>query len=212
LRLAIEHGADGVEVDVQRTSDGVPVLVHDSDWRRTTGHAAAVRELPWERVCQLDAGSWFSPDCSGVRPGTLDDALEVAGTALVNLEIKSPHLDAALSTTVAARVRERGLQERVLLTSFDHESIDALAEAHDDLELGYLTHRAIEVPPHRVQTLVLLFQVVLADTGIVRSAHEVGRGVFVYTVDDVETAERLRRAGVDGIITNQPQRLRQAWD
>jgi glycerophosphoryl diester phosphodiesterase len=210
LQLAVEQGADGVEVDVQRTRDGVPVLVHDEDWRRTTGNPAAVRDLAWEHVCRLDAGGWFSPEHSGVRPGILEDALEIAQSHLVNLEIKSPHLDDGLAASVVALVRSLRLQGRVLLTSFDHACINTLADAYDDLELGYLATHRVETLPTNVRTLVVNVEALLSAPEIVRDAHAHDRGVLVYTVDDATIAERLGRLQVDGIITNNTPALRGA--
>lgn len=210
LQLAIRQGADGVEVDVQPTSDGVPVLVHDDDWWRTAGEPAPVRDLGWDAVRRLDAGSWFAPEFRGVPPGTLEDALEIAGSRLVNLEIKSPRPDDGLAQSVATRVRRLGLQSRVLFTSFDHACIDALARSCDDLELGYLVREGVGSLPRTVRTLVLHFDALLARPEIARQAHADGRCVLAYTVDDPATAKQLRRVHVDGIITNDPAALRDA--
>ncbi|MFQ5599987.1 MAG: glycerophosphodiester phosphodiesterase [Candidatus Krumholzibacteriia bacterium] len=208
LRLVQELGIRWAEVDVQRTSDGVLVLVHDDNWRRTTGLDAGVRETPWDTVCGLDAGGWFGEAHRGVAPATLAEALELAGEGLhLNVEIKSPHRDPGLGEAVAAAVRMRALQNRVLLTSFDHACIDRLAESGPDLDLGYLAARPIETQHTRVRTHVLLHDVVLERPETVCEAHARGRRVLVWTVDDPHVARRLVHLGVDGIITNHPERL-----
>ena len=91
LALAAELGAPWAEVDVQRTADGVLVLVHDDTWARTAGLERAIRDTPWETVRGLDAGGWFAPRFRGEAPPSLDRVLEFASGRLgLDLEIKSP--------------------------------------------------------------------------------------------------------------------------
>ena len=209
LQLAHDLGADGVEVDVQRTSDGVLVLVHDADWRRTTGHPGDVRRTPWETVRGLDAGSWFGAAYAGVAPPRLEDVLEFArDRLLLNVEIKSPERDPGLAEAVVAAVRRQRAEAHVLLTSFDHDCIDALADASTDLAFGYISERAVERSHPRVTTLSLAADRVVHRPELIAAAHAQGRRVLVWTVDAVETARQLAASGVQGILTNHPERLR----
>jgi glycerophosphoryl diester phosphodiesterase len=209
LQLALDLGADGAEVDVQRTSDGVLVLVHDEDWRRTAGHAGAVRGTPWATVRGLDAGGWFGGTFRGVAPLRLDEALAfVQGRMLLNVEIKSPERDPGLAAAVVDAVRRHRAGSQVLLTSFDHACIDALANASPDLAFGYISECAVERSHPRVTTLSLAADLVVHRPELLAAAHAQGRRVLVWTVDAVETALQLAASGVDGILTNHPERLR----
>jgi glycerophosphoryl diester phosphodiesterase len=208
LRLASDLGAEWAEVDVQRTSDGVLVLVHDDSWKRTAGLDAAIRDTPWETVRKLDAGSWRAPEFAGEHPPRLDEVLEQLGRRLCfNLEVKSPENHPGLGPEVAAAVHRQGLARRVLLTSFDADLVEALAESEPDLEVGYLSARPIDRKHPRVRTYSLLHELVLADPSIVAEAHGRGCRVYVWTVDEPRIARRLARIGVDGIITNRPERM-----
>ena len=75
FRRAIEAGADAVELDVQATSDGQLVVIHDSTLDRTTDGTGAVFETDAATIAGADAGSWFSPDFAGERVPTLEEVL-----------------------------------------------------------------------------------------------------------------------------------------
>lgn len=206
LQEALRQGAAGVEVDVQRTSDGVLILVHDDDWRRTTGHAGRVRETPWDEVQRLDAGSWFGADFAGVPVPRLETALEhLPPGCFVNLEIKSPHLDAGLSDAVAAAAAPFKQRLHFLLTSFDTSCIERLA-AKTDLACGILADRVLGPRPG-VPTQSLHYAAILARPEQVERVHAAGGLLLAWTVDDARVAAELRDLGVDGIITNDPGRI-----
>lgn len=209
LVRALQLGADGVEVDVQRTCDGMLVLVHDDDWRRTTGFAGSVRGTPWERVQELDAGGWFGPEFRGTPPPTLAAALELlpAGT-FVDVEIKSPALDPDLGRAVLAAVQPHCDRLRILLTSFDHGCIESLAARARGVECGLLSTTLLEPRPGQHQALA--HAALLADPQHVQRVHRVGGQVLAWTVDVPALALELQEIGVDGIITDDPGRLR-SW-
>jgi len=203
LARAVQLGADGVEIDVQRTSDGVLVLVHDDDWQRTTGVAAPVRTTPWARVRTLDAGSRFGAAFQGTPPPTLEAALALlpAGT-VVDVEIKSPAADPDLGRAVLAAVQQHVGRLRLLLASFDHDCIESLAATAPGVECALLAATVLEPRPGRHQALA--YEAVLAVPQHVERVHRAGGMVFAWTVDVAEAAQRLAALGVDGIITNDP--------
>jgi glycerophosphoryl diester phosphodiesterase len=207
LQEALRQGAAGVEVDVQRTSDGVLILVHDDDWLRTTGHAGRVRATSWDQVQRLDAGSWFGADFAGVPVPRLETALEhLPPGCFVNLEIKSPHLDAGLGDAVAAAASPFRQRLHFLLTSFDTGCIERLA-AKTDLACGILADRVVETRP-MVAHQSLHYAAILARPEQVERVHAAGGLLLAWTVDDASVACELRGLGVDGIITNDPGRIR----
>jgi glycerophosphoryl diester phosphodiesterase len=195
-------------VDVQRTSDGTLVLVHDDDWQRTTGRAASVAATPWADVRHFDAGSWFAAAYAGSPPGRLQDALEVLPPhSLLNLELKAPRRHPGLGADVLAALRAAPRRPRVLLTSFDHDCIDTLVGADPSVELGYLGTRALPVGG-AVKTQALHYEAILAEPQVVRRIHAAGGRVLAWTVDDVSLAVQLASLGVDALISNDPGKLR----
>src|SRR5207253_5056703 len=124
-------GADAVEFDVQRTADGVPVVIHDERVDRTTNGTGRVNELRFDEIRALDAGGWFGQLFAGLRVPSLDELLTWAGPRAVDLmlELKQPvpasgePRDADLAPAALGVVRAHGLPERPLLISFDHPTI-----------------------------------------------------------------------------------------
>ena len=109
LRTAIEIRCDMAEVDVQRTRDGVLVLVHDTDLARTTGSRKKVAALTYRQLLRLDAGSWFSPVYAGEPIPTLEQAIDVldgTGTGLL-LEVKHPSRHPGIAADIARTLRAR---------------------------------------------------------------------------------------------------------
>jgi glycerophosphoryl diester phosphodiesterase len=106
--LAIEKGFDNVELDVQLTSDGVPVVIHDATLDRTTNAAGPVSEISLADIQQLDAGSWKDEKFKGEQIRTLEEILERYATKLrLHLELKSREQD--LAEKVAPLLKAHGL-------------------------------------------------------------------------------------------------------
>ncbi len=208
LRRARALGATGAEVDVQRTADGVLVLVHDDTWKRTAGLDRAVCDTPWETVRGLDAGAWFGPQWVGEPVPRLDDVLALAGDGWwLDLEIKSPERHPGIAPQIADAVRRAGLQAQVLLTSFDAALVEHLAEAASDLELGYLSYDLEPGAHPRVRSLAVHHAALEQAPARARRAAATWR-VLAWTVDDPNQARGLVELGVRGIVTNYPERFR----
>ena len=207
LRRALELGARWAEVDVQRTADGVLVLVHDDSWQRTAGLDRPICDTPWDVVRQLDAGLWFDARFAGEPPPRLEDTLELAARGLcLDLEIKSPERHPGLGEQVVDAVRRAGVAARVLLTSFDTALVERLADQAPDVACGYLsTH--LEPGEHpRVRSLAVHAAALEAEPEAARRA-TAKYEVLAWTVDDLPCAVRLADLGVRAIVTNHPERF-----
>ena len=207
LERAWQSGAHWCEVDVQRTADGVAVLVHDDSWQRTAGVDVTVRETPWSTVAGFDVGGWFAPNAAPEAVPSLQAALAWSDRLSLNLEIKSPQFDAGLANAVASAVRGASVQHRCLLSCFDHTVIDALADQYDDLQLGYVGHE----PAHRrhpgVAWQILEVGALLDHPEWCAQLHQQNCRVWAWTVDSLKQARQLAECGVEGLITNDPRLL-----
>jgi len=207
LERAVALGAGWAEVDVQRTSDGVLVLVHDDTWQRTAGLDRAVCDTPWDVVRRLDAGSWFEARFAGQPPPRLEDALELAGRGLsLDLEIKSPERHPGMGEQVVDAVRRAGVAARVLLTSFDTALVERLADLAPDVACGYLSTRLDPGEHPRVRSLAVHHAALEAAPEAARRA-AARYEVLAWTVDDPERAVRLVELGARAIVTNHPERF-----
>jgi glycerophosphoryl diester phosphodiesterase len=192
---AVEHGADGVELDVRRSRDGALVVHHDATIPGLGPIAElAVRELP-DHVALLS------------------DALAVLEPLEVNVEIKNdpdePGYDptGSLSHDVAALLADRADLERIV-SSFDVGTLDAVNDAGSALSTGLLLGLAAD-PLDGVAVALrhgfgAVHPFVLAvDDDVVAAAHRVGLAVNTWTVNARHDLERMVRLGVDAVITDE---------
>jgi glycerophosphoryl diester phosphodiesterase len=214
---ALDLGADGIELDVRLSADGVPVVIHDATVDRTTDGAGPVAGMDLGQLRALDAGGWFDPGFTGERIPTLEEVLGVfGGRTWLNLELKGVRiLDDELVSAVAGVLGQLELAQDVLISSFNPYLLRqvrrlapsypvALLYASSPLllrQLGQLLlgSRPAAVHPHHA----------LVNRQRVARAHKVGTRVNVWTVDARGRMQELISAGVDGIITNQPALLRE---
>ncbi|MBN1922994.1 MAG: glycerophosphodiester phosphodiesterase [Anaerolineae bacterium] len=209
---AAAMGADGVELDVHLSADGVPVVIHDALVNATTDGSGAVADLSLAELQSLDAGVRFNPSFAGERIPTLEEVLAAVGQQLIiNIELKAfARRDAALEKAVVTLVRRLGLVDRVWFSSFKpYALVRARSEApeipcgllYDGLGLGAQLLRPIT--PHEA----LHPHHGLLSRARIQRAHKRGLWVATWTVDDVARAQTLAEWGVDAIITNEPERL-----
>ena len=217
FELAQQRGADGVELDVQRCASGEVVVMHDESLGRTTGFAGLVRETPWRILRTLDAGARKAPRWAGTRVPLLAEVLG-ATALLVNVELKCDRWDDGGLTKETIRcVHEAGAAGRVLLSSFNPVCL-ARARALGPEIARALLFEADAAWPLRNAILApglglaaLHPQAVLASQRRVSLWRRLGYSVAAWTVDDPDEASRLWQAGVNGIITNRPDRMRARW-
>lgn len=185
---AVEAGADIVEMDVQVTADGVPVVVHDEDLRRVFGVGLNVRAASWGEVAAA----------SGGRVPRLEDVLRlVDGRAGAFVEVKHPE-DVGLVLDVIKGVGAAGW---VAVISFHLEAVRAAAGVVPT-GLVYAKPPGAVAEAKRAGCSIVLPRYNLATERAVAFAHRLGLYVVAWTVNDVETARELWRRGVDGVATD----------
>ncbi len=211
--VARRAGAEWIEIDVQPTKDGVPVILHDATVDRTTDGTGAVRSLTAAQVAGLDAGSWFAPAYAGQRVPTLASQLDGFKTRGGNLllEVKGEHTRETVDRIVA-EIRRRGMSRRVFVQSFEPQHLRWVRELAPELPRGLL-RSTLDPDPVTIAKDLELSAYNPSDAafetrpGIVADLHAVGVAVNVWTIDDANRWNALEKAGVDGIITNRPAEL-----
>ncbi|HVS63431.1 MAG TPA: glycerophosphodiester phosphodiesterase family protein [Thermoanaerobaculia bacterium] len=215
---AIELGVDMVELDVQLSRDGELVVIHDPDLDATTDGAGPVAAQALDALTRLDAGSWLAPEWTGTRIPTLRQVLErVAREVLVNVEIKTEAVTDAVEPGVESRiaevVRALGLEERVIVSSFDPRALEHLRQLAPEIATASLYNRSL----HRGRSPIEIMDAVgsrafnLSRRQVRRRAvehcHRHGRPVGVYTVNEPSEMRMLVEMGVDALFTDRPDLL-----
>lgn len=215
---ALEAGFEWVEVDVALTADRVPVLMHDATVDRTTDGSGRLADLTYAQVQQLDAGAWFGKAFTGTRVPTLEEFLTVLadshGRAVIELK---GEWDVEAGAALVSALRAHGLERRVALASFQPGALLSTSSA-SKLAFRLLVLKRLPrdigqaVAGADARGVVVDWAAVARRPEVVDELHELGLRVVVYTVnDDVDWADTMA-VGVDGIVTDEPVRLREWQD
>ncbi|MDB4950030.1 MAG: hypothetical protein JWM27_2679 [Gemmatimonadetes bacterium] len=197
FRLALEQGADGVELDVQRSADGVPVVIHDDTLERTTDGAGPVSALRWSAIERVRSAGEPVPRLEQVAAWAAETG------AWLNVEIKAPGVEAATVAVIAAA----GLLPRTVFSSFDAESVRQVGRLSPGATRCLLTETwtaAVLATARDVRAQGICIGNDAATPDALASLAREGLPVVVWTVDDPDRMDALYRAGVAAIITNRP--------
>ena len=219
----VASGADMVELDYHHSKDGQLVVLHDYTLDRTTdatnrwgGRGLKIADKTLAELKQLDAGKWFKHPQTGVALPTLGEALDVIQRGSVTL-IERKAGDAAACVKL---LNDRQLVNQVVVQAFDWDYLrdyhrleprqvlgalgppgtkngKKLTDAEKALSVAWLD----EIKATGARAAVWNKQV---DAASVKAAHDRGLKVWVYTINDLATAQQLFAVGVDGIITDNP--------
>lgn len=208
FRLAAEHGADGVELDVRRTADGELVVHHDAVLK--TGHV--ISALTSAELAET------APDiCS------FAEAMDACRDLIVNVEIKNSPGDQDFdrSDSVAQSVVEwleaNGRTDDVIVSSFNPATVDRVRHHSENVATGQLTGPGADATTHLRSAHARGHRAVHphasslgAAAELMDVAGELGMWVFAWTVNDAPSLRALRAAGLTGVITDDPANAREA--
>lgn len=209
FELALAQGADGVELDVMLSKDQQIVVIHDDTVNRTTNGSGRVSKMTLEELQVLDAGQ-------GEKIPSLDEVFSnFGGKFLINIELKNyTSFFDPLPIEVAKLVKSHGLEDSVLVSSFNPFNIPRFRRRLPEVKLGLITL------PNRAKHWIWRFFHYDAihphfgdvDQVLVAAIHAQNKQINVWTVDDPDEIKRLRALNVDSILTNDPQRTREVLE
>ena len=216
FQKALELNVDCVELDVHGTIDKKVVAIHDQTLNRTTNQTGFVNQQTLNRVRQADAGRWFDDKFTGEKIPTLTEALDlICPSAMAVVEVK----DAAITDQVVKDIHRTNTSERVVVIAFDPMVLKQVRQLDSTLSTGFLLGgdkghvNDVELAAQLVQqVLVMGVPLLNLSEKLITSllAHEIKkRGVtlWTWTIDDLERMKEVVDSGVQGITSNQSQRL-----
>lgn len=224
---AVELGVDVLEMDVHSTADGELVLLHDDTVERTTNGTGLINDLTLAEAQALDAGyTWTADDGQtfpfrgqGMTVATLHEVFTRFPTMRMNIEIKQD--EPSIVNQLCTMIYEYNMQNRILVASFNPDTMTKFQQACPDiarsagateirtffvlntlkLAAGFTpSSQAFQVPEYSDSTHVLT-------PAFITAAHSRNIQVHAWTINEVEDMQRIRNLGVDGIITDYPDRL-----
>ncbi|HJR79296.1 MAG TPA: glycerophosphodiester phosphodiesterase family protein [Anaerolineales bacterium] len=213
FELALEQGADGIELDAKLSADGHAVVIHDATVDRTTGGKGHVKDMSLADLRALDAGSFFAEKYRGEKIPTLEEVFEALGKRMfINVELtnyKTP--GDHLVESVCMLVKKFDLQKQVLFSSFLSSNLSKARGLLPEVPRGLLAlngllgawARSFDFAFGRYQALHPYLKDVSPQQ--IQRVHRLQRRVHVWTVNAAEDMRRLFDWGVDAIFTDDPQ-------
>jgi glycerophosphoryl diester phosphodiesterase len=204
---AAEAGAAMCELDVQVARDGALVVIHDETVDRTTDGRGRVAGLTLGELKRLDAGVRFDARFAGERIPALNEVFDALGDrCALNLELKSERADAP----VCEMVRARQAYENVVVSSFDWDALQRVKTLDPAIRIGVLGKRrgnAMIAAARALGAYAINPRYDLCSAELVTEARRHGLKVLVWTVDEPALMRRMIANGVDGIMSNYPERV-----
>lgn len=220
FRAAIDAGADGVEFDVQLAGDGVPVVIHDTDLRRTAGVDRSVVDLNSNQLSKLDVGSWFAPHFRAETVPTLEQTLHLLRDfkGLVYIELKCELNNVKpLAAAVCGLIGASPLLPQTIVKSFRLAAIPEVRALVPQVQTAALFEPSIMTILRRREYIIAMAREFgadqlslhhsLATTKLCSLAAAANLPVTVWTVDNAAWLRRSSERSIRALITNQPTKL-----
>jgi glycerophosphoryl diester phosphodiesterase len=210
--LALRQNVEAIELDAKLSSDGQIVVIHDQTVDRTTDGSGRVNQLPLAALKELDAGTFYDIQFTGEKIPTLEEVFEAVGRKLfINVELTnyaSPRDD--LPQKVVELIKKHNLQKYILFSSFNPFVLSEAKHLLPEVPTGMLASSGITGAWARNWPGVLSLHDALhpekssVNPNLVNRIHARKKRIHVWTVNQVETMEKLFHFGVDGIFTDDP--------
>lgn len=214
FKKAVEAGADGIELDVQLTKDGEVVIIHDEKVDRTTNGAGNVRDFTLAELRKLDASYIYTGKMDVNPVPTFEEYCEwVKDLPIVtNIELKTgvyPY--PGIEAKVWKILQKYNLQDKVIISSFNHYSILQMRKLAPQLQYGLLTESWLVNPGAYVESVGVecyhpYYGSLTEETVAEVKSHNIA--INTYTVNDVDAVKRLNALGIDIVIGNFPDMVK----
>ena len=210
---AVEIGVDGIELDVHLTKDNEIVIIHDEDIKRTTDGEGLVKDMTLEELRKFDASATFRGQYGFCGIPTLREYFElVKDTPIItNIELKTGVYEYhTIEQRVIDMVREFGLSEKIIFSSFNHFTVKRCEEIAPEIKRGFLTGDWLydfgKYTAERNVQCCHPWHVSLSED-VIKEMHDAGCEINTWTVNEYEDIKKLSAWGVDSLIGNFPDRM-----
>jgi glycerophosphoryl diester phosphodiesterase len=210
---AIEAGVDMIEFDCQLTSDGHVVVFHDEDLKRTAGVHGQLRNFTLQELKRLEVGSWRKAAYRGERILTLEEALGIMADRVdLCIDIKHfPDSREGIELKLLFILSHYDYLDRTILSSFDYRCLERVRELAPESRIGLIFGRETEEEPfvaaRRLEASSIHVEKETATRVFFNQAWAQGLDVHVWTINEPREMEKLAAAGVQGLMSDYPERF-----
>jgi glycerophosphoryl diester phosphodiesterase len=205
FQKAIDDMADYIELDVQLTSDGKVIVMHDSNAYRTTGVDENIANMTYKEVRRLDAGSWYSDEYKGEKVPGLREVLELAqGKIKLNIELKPADNGEELARKTVALIEKYNMENDCVITSFSSSALSAAKSCDENIRVGYILSAAYGDYYDMKDIDFFSVNAAFLSKRTIDAIHNSGKQVYAWTVNNKDSIKNLTNKGVDGVITDNP--------
>ncbi|MGN1418464.1 MAG: glycerophosphodiester phosphodiesterase [Acutalibacteraceae bacterium] len=213
FQKAVEIGVDGIELDVHLTKDNELVIIHDENIKRTCNGEGLVRDFTFEQLRKFDASAGFAGVYGFNAIPTLREYFELVKDTpvITNIELKTGIFEyPTIEKRVIDMIAEYGLEDRIILSSFNHYTVLRCKEINPAIKCGFLSESWLinygkYTAENGVQCCHPIFCFLSEET--VEEMHNAGCEINTWTVNEYEDIKRLSEMGVDALIGNYPDRM-----
>ena len=194
LDVAYKMGSSGGEIDIQRTSDGSYIVLHDNTFSRVAGVDKKPSEMTLEEVKQLRV--------DGEPVPTLEDMLDAShGRLTLYVELKGETADKQMADEAVKIIKDRNMTDETVIISLKYDLIDHVESTYPEMNTGFLAFASFgDTAELNCDYLALEEETATVDT--INSIHNNGKKVLVWTVNDDEDIEEFIQSGADELITD----------
>jgi glycerophosphoryl diester phosphodiesterase len=210
FRTALNYQPDFIECDVQLTKDKHVVVIHDATVDRTSSLKGAISDLTLAELQQGDYGKWYGQPYLNEPIPTLEEVITTyTNQTKLNIEIKGDDTPEDYIPRILDLLKDTNGVPNCIITSFHHTYLLELAQLDSQVVTGLIFAHEPSFEYLSQPWKYLSVHHKLLTATFVDAAHDHHKQVFAWTVNSIETMNTLIRMGVDGIITDYPNRFRQ---
>ena len=205
FQKAIDDMADYIELDVQLTSDGEVIVMHDSNAYRTTGVDENNENMTNKEDRRLNEGSWYSDEYKGEKVPGLREVLELAqGKIKLNIELKPADNGEELARKTVALIEKYNMENDCVITSFSSSALSAAKSCDENIRVGYILSAAYGDYYDMKNIDFFSVNSAFLSKRTIDAIHNSGIQVYAWTVNNKDSIKNLTNKGVDGVITDNP--------
>ncbi|MFJ5963937.1 glycerophosphodiester phosphodiesterase [Bacillus sp. NPDC093026] len=209
--LAVQQGADYLELDVQFTMDQQVVVIHDDTVDRTTDGSGPVMGYTLDELKKLDAGSWFHQRYANERVPTLQEILERYSQRVgILIELKHPKRQIGIEKAVSNIINRFSYSRHIMVQSFNDTALQRIKAYYPALQTAFIIKPSVGKLMKRKLAVYSTFadclnmKKTMMNRFWIDRIHSSGMGVFIWTIKDQKTANRIKKYPIEGVVTDHP--------